>query len=445
MENQENILAAEALDAIGEIMNISMGSAATAVSNMLDKQVTITTPTLEQQQFKDIDCSSLEPAVIVKIKYVEGIEGVNVIMLRRQDMQVILNLLMGNEFTDDSEDFVFDELSMSAACEVMNQMMGASATALSEILGMPINISTPEAREANSKDEINTAFNDIGSEERVVAISFHMMIKDVLDTTFCCFLNTTLASRIVDQVSSVIEEEPEPQPSAPPPQPAPQPAAQQPAPAAPPPQQPQAPPPMPQAAPPQPAVQPMGATQPFVAPDFAREPMQFTTQPMPSPEQQMGYAGYPPQGMPPYGQPYGQPPYGQAPYGQPPYGYPPQAGPGGYVAPPQNVRNAEFPDFSRQGGAAVAPCGSNMGLLLNVQLDVSVIIGRARRKIRDIVEFGQGTVVELDKQTGAPAEIMVNGQLLAYGEVIVVGDNFGVRVTEIVGTKDLLELLDSNT
>ena len=76
-----------------------------------------------------------------------------------------------------------------------------------------------------------------------------------------------------------------------------------------------------------------------------------------------------------------------------------------------------------------------------VIMENNVVINHKKKKIKDIMDFGQGTVIELDKQTGAPAEIIVNGQLLAYGDVIVVGDNFGVRVTEIVGAKELLDSL----
>ena len=163
-------------------------------------------------------------------------------------------------------------------------------------------------------------------------------------------------------------------------------------------------------------------------------------------------------------QPYGtQPPYG---YGAPPmygYGMPPMYGyntqpmyngygmPGTQNAPqrsaPQDaaVQTPEFPSFIGQGGAGSAAYNNNLQMLMNVQLDVAVVVGRAKRKIKDIMDFGQGTVVELDKQTGAPAEIMVNGQLLAYGDVVVVGDNFGVRVTEIVGTKDLLYSLNGDS
>ena len=132
-------------DAIGEVMNISMGSAATAVSQMLDKQVEITTPVVRAERLGDIKYDNYEPALLVKIVYTTGITGANIMVFRQHDMQIILNTLMVIP-DPPSDDFVFDELSISAACEVLNQMKGSSATALAEFLGKTIHISTPPSR-----------------------------------------------------------------------------------------------------------------------------------------------------------------------------------------------------------------------------------------------------------------------------------------------------------
>lgn len=168
------------------------------------------------------------------------------------------------------------------------------------------------------------------------------------------------------------------------------------------------------------------------------DPQQMMQQQQMMMQQMMGMYGnmY---GMPPYG--YGMPPGGMPPYAQ----QPPQ---GGQPAEPQagqpqvNVKKAQFPSFGANGQAGDSLSGKNMNLLMGVPLEVSVVIGKTRKKIKDIMEFGQGTVVELDKQTGAPAEVLVNGQLLAYADVVVIGDNFGIRITEIVGTKDLIDSLN---
>lgn len=410
-ENEGIILTADELDAIGEIMNISMGSSATAVSSMLDRQVTITTPSIRQAQFGEVDCSALEPAILVKIKYVEGIKGTNSILLRRHDMKIILNLLMGADPNDIDDDEEFDEMGMSAACEVMNQMMGAAATALSEVLGKTVNISTPIASLPDGKDGVRSEIDDLGEEEQIVAISFQLTIAEIMDSSFSCYLPTSLARDMIRAVSG-IEEEPAPAP-APTPAPAPA-AAAAPTPAPAPPQMQQQAPPMqqPQMPPIQPQMQQM--------PPVQQMPPQDMSQQMP-PMQQM-----PPQDMSQ------QMPY--PPYGYPGYGYPMQ--------PMPDVKRAQFPNFAGGGNGLAPLSNSNMNLLLNVPLEVSVVIGKAKRKIKDILDFGQGTVVELDKQTGAPAEILVNGQLLAHGDVIVIGDNFGIRVTEIVSTKELLESLN---
>ncbi|NLL46716.1 MAG: flagellar motor switch phosphatase FliY [Clostridiales bacterium] len=434
------LLTPEELDTIGEVMNISIGASATALSTMLEKQVTITAPELEQEQFKEIDCSDLEPAVIVKIRYVQGVEGINVTMFKRRDMQIILDLLMGNDDPVESEDFVFDDMTMSAASEVMNQMMGSSATALSEILNIPINISAPETQLVETKDQTEEVFSEIRGEEQVVSINFKLMIKGVLDTTFRCFLPIALAKEVVNTVSGQIDQ-PEDNTAGE------QSVAQPAAPQASAPQQEAVPqfvnPPIQQ--PVQPPVQPP-MQQPLVQPPIQPQ-MQPPIQPVQPPLQQaVGYHqlpqmdNYPPiqqQSMNEQAQ-FTPPTQNFAPYD------PVQMQQMRGTDPRVNVRSAAFPDFAPRQITEQVPYSSNMKLLLGVQLEVSVIIGRTKRKIKDIMDFGQGTVVLLDTQTGAPAEIFVNGQLLAYGDVVVVGDNFGVRITEIVGTKELMESLGSD-
>lgn len=434
----QTLLSPMEIDAIGEVMNISMGSAATAVSTMLDKQVVITTPKVNVEKLGNIDNGELEPAIIVKITYTEGIDGSNVMVFRQQDMQLILNQLMGVD-EPPSADFVFDELSMSAACEVMNQMMGAAATALSEFLGKPINISTPTA---SIMDSDHTFIEAVGldTDEDVVSILFNMNIKDVMSTEFVSVLSCRLAKMIVGQfagdTSEPVMEQPfvaEPAPAAAAAQP-----AQQPAPAA----SAQAAPPQQQAAPAQPAApQPM-AQQPTAPPPMQQQaPMPGMQMPGVPPEMaqqgmQMPYFPYGQQPMYPYGYP---PPYPQQPYPQ----YPPQQPAAGAGKPdPVNVHSVQFPEFGRQHADGDPLFGGNMDLIMNVPLNVEIVIGKTKRKIKDIMNFSQGTVVELEKQAGAPVDIMVNGQLIAHGDVVVIDDNFGVRITEIVGTKELLSSLE---
>ena len=427
------------IDTIGEILNISMGSAATAISTMLDKQVIISTPTVEVRNFRAMDYAALEPAMLVKIKYVEGISGSNVMIFRQRDMQMILNLLMGND-EPPSDEFVFDELSMSAACEVMNQMMGASATALSDFLGRTINISTPEASIVGSENSYSDAVEAKEGDE-IVAVSFQLTIDSVMDSSFASIMSCELVKDIVSQVMGQQEQEIENIRSVAPPSPAQEvsPAPQSAAPAAPELTKQAAPSPEPclseQA--PQPPVNSNAAPampngMPTAMPSMAAPVAPPATPP--SQQFQPPYPGYPPYyGYPPMPYPYPQQPYSSA---GPETGGPPQV----LKQPSVNIQTPQFPQFGVQGSPSPSVNG-NMDLLMGVSLDVTVEIGKAKRKIREIIEFGQGTVVELNKQAGAPVDIVVNGRLLARGDVVVIDDNFGVRITEILGTKELMETL----
>lgn len=174
------------LDAIGEIMNISMGSAATAVSELLNAKVWITTPKVTVIQASELNYDRLEPAICVKIEYIKGLSGSNLMILKQDDVQLILNQLMGKPPVI-SPDFEFDELNISAVSEVMNQMMGASSTALSEFLGMGIDISTPTPYILS---EINIAdLQNYEQTDKVAAINFDLTIDGVIKSEFISVLD----------------------------------------------------------------------------------------------------------------------------------------------------------------------------------------------------------------------------------------------------------------
>ncbi len=198
-------------DAIGEVMNISMGSAATAVSQMLDKQVEITTPVVVIQEMADIRYDHYEPALMVKIVYTSGIVGSNVMVFRQHDMQIILNTLMGIP-DPPSDDFVFDELSISAACEVMNQMMGSSATALAEFLGKTVDISTPTATVMEDDNTFTNAM-ELPRDANVAAITFKLTIKDMLESEFISVMTVDLVKEIISPfINGDSVQQPEPVP-----------------------------------------------------------------------------------------------------------------------------------------------------------------------------------------------------------------------------------------
>ena len=394
-------------DALGEVMNISMGSAATAVSELLSAKVWITTPRVEIVKADDmLRYDKLEPAVCVKIEYVKGLSGNNLMVLRQDDVQMILNQLMGQPLVV-TPDFEFDELNISAVSEVMNQMMGASATALSDFLGIVVDISTPTPYIMDNVDL--SEVQDFEDGEQVAAIYFDLTIDGVIKSEFCSVLTIELAKFIAQKVPGTAEDEPAAETA-----PAPAPAAQSA--------------PSPQAAPAQQTAPP------------GMQPMPDMSQGMPG----MQMPGMPqgmPQGMPMQGMP-GQMPYGA--YPPPQYGgYPPQYG--GYPQPyggypqPMNVQNAQLNSFDAPDVQLTGEQKTNLQLLMGVPLEISVEIGTARRKVKEILEFTQGTIIELERQAGAPVDIIVNGNLIAKGDIVVIDDNFAVRITEIIKSK----LMDS--
>lgn len=117
-------------------------------------------------------------------------------------------------------------------------------------------------------------------------------------------------------------------------------------------------------------------------------------------------------------------------YGQQPFGQPQGMPMGGMMGmSPPNVQSVQFPSLTHQGGYGDQ---GNIGLLMDVYMEMTVELGRTRRLIRDILGMGEGTIIELDKLAGEPVDILVNHKLIAKGEVVVIDENFGVRVTEIV-------------
>lgn len=381
------------IDAVGEILNISMGSAATAVSELLNAKVWITTPQVSVVKAADLNYDRLEPAICVKIVYVSGISGQNMMVLKQDDVQLILNQLMGNPLVV-SPDFEFDEMNISAVSEVMNQMMGASATALSDLLGISVDISTPTPYLIEQTNFCQLA--ELDPDETIVAVTFNLSVDGVMNSEFMSVMSVDLAKSLSDKMIEKFHgDEAEAQPDK---QPAPASAAQ-PAPAA------------PQSAP-APAPQP-------AAPAPQPDPAQGMAQPQqPAP----GAYPYPPQGQPAY------PGYGYqnqyAAYGA----YPPPV-------PPVNIQNAQLHQFDAMDFGLPTDQQDNLKLLMGVPLEISVEIGTAKRKVKDILEFTQGTIIELERQAGAPVDVVVNGNLIARGDVVVIDDNFAVRITEIVKSK----------
>ena len=428
------------MDAIGEAMNISLGSSATAVSNMLDHRVDITTPSVQVINAEDFSLGRIEPAIGVEIKYVCGLEGSNIMMLKRSDVKAIVDILLGTETPD--EEFQLDELSISVVCEVMNQMMGAASTALSDLLGRMVNISTPESFELNDLDKVRDEHFPVKTGP-IVVVSFQLSIEGVVESEFMNVMSVELAKELVGGMGLDMDGELEStaSPSEPAPAPAPAPAASsggtmsqeeiermlagggapEPAPA-----------PAPAASSggtmSQEEIERMlaggGASEPAPVPGAAPAPA-------PAPAAAGQPPAYPPAGYPPY------PPQaaGQGGYPYPPY--PPY-----YMYPPQPVQQPAEPKVINTRPAPLREIdpaealgkeqAQNLDLIMEVPLQVTVEIGRTQRKVQDILEFSKGSLVVLDKLAGDQVDLFVNGKCVAKGDVVVIDDNFGVRITEIV-------------
>ena len=407
---EQKIFNSMELDAIGEMMNISLGSSATAVSNMLNHRVDITTPTVSVVSIEDFTLGDLEPAIAVEIKYVSGLDGSNIMLLKRGDVKTIVDILMGTETPD--EEFQLDELTVSAVCEVMNQMMGAASTALSDFLGILVNISTPESYTLDDLDEFKR--NHFHSEcGMLVVVRFKLGIEDVLESEFVNVMSIELTRELLKGfglTGGSDSKEPEPaQPAAP----APQPAA-------------------PEAAAP---TMDQGMIDQLMNPQAAQPaPQQAPVQqPMPVPQQAPVQQPMPMQQMPV------QQPMQPMPMQQP--AYYPQQQPVYYQQQPNLIQtnpvNLPTFDLSERLGEEQA---QNLEMIMSVPLQVSVEIGRTTQKVDEILSYSKGTLVVLDKLAGDQVDVFVNGLCVAHGDVVVIDDNFGVRITEVVHQPELFKL-----
>ena len=401
----EETLTDEQKDAIGEISNISMGTAATTLSTLLNQTVNITTPKVTYMNWQELADSYDKPCVFLQISYTSGLEGNNVLVLKERDVKIITDLMMGGP--GNVSDEPIGELHLSAIGEAMNQMMGSAATSMSSMLGKKIDISPPVANLVDLNDNNKKDIPEF-LEKRFVKVSFRMTIGTLIDSEimqlypfdFARHLyETFMHDAVSGMTTSTKEAQPEQQASEPAPQPQP---VQQPAP------QPQ---PVQQPAPqPQPVQQPAPQPQPVQQPTPQPQPVQ---QPTPQPQQMAG--AVPPQG-------YAMPPQG--------YAMPPQ----GYAMPSQNYENVNVQPASFQpftGGNAL-PGHENIDLIMDVPLEVTVELGRTTKSIKEILEFAPGTIVELNKIAGEPIDVLVNGKYVAKGEVVVIEESFGVKITEIV-------------
>ena len=322
-------------DALGEIGNISMGSAATTLSVLLGRRVSITTPRVSVASMEEIKSKYPLPYVVIEVGYTYGILGTNVLAIREQDALIISDLMMGGDGTNPPTEL--NELYLSAVSEAMNQMMGGVATSLSTLFRKKIDISPPSI---NLMDfAVATSITDaVAADDHVVSIAFRMEVEDLIDSEIMQIIPIDVAKEMVDNL--------------------------------------------------------MNSMQP--AEETVAVPVAQSSNPAPAPQPQQKVAMSAPKQKP---------------------------------VQHVNVQPVQFAPLVQQ---PLPVTDSNINLIMDVPLQVTVELGRTRKLIRDILELAPGSVIELDKLAGEAVDILVNGKLIAKGEVVVIDDNFGVRITEIV-------------
>ena len=177
----EELLTQEQRDVLGEIANISMGNAATTLSMMVNRRVDITTPRVEVINRSESLDDYEETCIFVQIHYIKGLTGNNVFILKQPDVLCMTDLMMGGDGTNTVGEVT--ELHLSAASEAMNQMMGTSATSMASMLGIPVDISTPDISriDVESVKMFEKMFET--EQEKFVKIAFRMEIGDLIDST----------------------------------------------------------------------------------------------------------------------------------------------------------------------------------------------------------------------------------------------------------------------
>lgn len=360
-------------DLLGEIGNISMGSASTALYQLINQQVNITTPVVSVTTLKEIKKGFETPNIVLDIEYIEGIVGRNILIVKTFDGLVISNLMMGGDgkVTDVHE---LSELEISAVSEAMNQMIGSAATSMATMFGRKVDISPPTAKVVT--DESTSISESIPEDELIVKVSFRMTIGDIVDSNIMQIFPIKTAKNIVAIMTGEdVEEE----------------------------------------------LVEAQSMQPKEAQVLTKE----TTAQAQMEESKMQYQ------QPQYSQPQPQmhstqpQMYGG---GQPVQSY----------QQPVEVHQAAFEPLAPQTNV---PPIKNMDLIMDVPLDISVVLGRTKKSIQDILNLGAGSLIELDKLAEEPVEILVNGKTIALGEVVVVDENFGVRITSVVSDAERLKSL----
>ena len=363
------VLTSEEIDAIGEIANICSGSSATNLSAVLNQRVNITTPYVTLESVDELISATKQPCVLVRINYIEGIEGSNIQILQEDDVRVITDLMLGGDGTNISA--LGDELTdlhMSALCEAMNQMTGASATSLYTMLNRKVDISPPDARLVDFRDVAtrNEVFGDV-NENKYVKVSFKLEIGDLVDSSFMQIYTIDFAKHLYSLIGDNSEEAQEEQ-----------------------------------------LIEPEVPAVALVAEEEKQSiDIEADSQDMTGSAIQQPMDSAMPGFMPPVD-----------------FGNAVLAEDTGVV-----IQPAQFNEFD----GAIRPLDQTeqIGIINDVSLEIAVELGKTQKTVREILDFEEGTLIELNRLAGEMMDILVNGKVLAKGEIVVLEDKFAVQLKEI--------------
>ncbi|MCQ4921783.1 flagellar motor switch phosphatase FliY [Tissierella carlieri] len=359
-DDHEELLSDIEIDALGEIGNISMGTAATTLSTLLNRKVNITTPKVTITTADELADDYKLPFVAIDVSYKAGLEGSNILILNTDDTKIITDLMMGKDSFDTGRELT--ELDLSAVSEAMNQMMGSASTSLSEMFMRKIDIEPPKSIEITFAEGKNT-IDLLNSSLPIIKISFKMVIGDLIDSNIMQLIPIEFGKSMVEKLMGSSHNTNE---------------------------------------------LTMEEQTPAQSINYAEDHIEVPTKSISQESYNVSQT------------------------------------PTRDVARTENINynnvskiNEEKvivkkPDFqSFDASFNLSHNNESIDLVGDIPVEITVELGRTHKKISEILEFGQGTVVELDKLVGESLNIYANGKYIAKGEVVVIDDNFGVRVTEI--------------
>ena len=334
-KKQNNGLTDIERDIIGEVGNISMSTAATTLSTILNKKVSITTPKVTWKSLREVVEEFQSPKVVATVGFKQGLSGNNVFMVDINDAAIIADLMMGGDGLVESTEMT--ELQQSAVAEAMNQMIGSASTAMATMVGKGIDINPPSVNLWELNEEYELEGMDMSS--NVCKIEFDLAVEGLIESKIMQLFERETIDDIVATMEGDLEADP---------------------------------------------VMVESAKEPMTE----HQPVQNTDSVYHDPEVQ-----------------------------QPP-------------KEPVTVQKPIFNELNPSSGTDTSP--RNLDLIMDVPLEFSVVLGKSKKTIKEILSFGNGSVIELNKQADEALEIYVNGKLIAQGEVVVINENFGIRITNIL-------------